>query len=65
MINAYSSSDKSLKEISADLEKKYGMGVSVSTISRNARKYLKDKGYGCRNRKEARKISGSVNCKKT
>jgi len=56
IINSYISSEKSLKEISYTIEKKYGMGISISTISRLARKHLTEKGYECKNRKEAKKI---------
>ena len=56
MTDLYSSSSKTLKQIASDLERKYGMSVSISTISRNSRKYFKEKGYECTSRKEARKI---------
>jgi len=54
-IRAYTSSDKTLKQVSLEFEKKYGMHISVSTISNNARKYLSSKGLEFKNRREAKK----------
>ncbi len=46
---SYKNSDKTLKEISNDLTKKYGIHISASTLSKYARKEL-----NVRNRKEAK-----------
>jgi len=54
-IHAYTSSEKTLKEVSQEFEKKYGMHISSSTISKNARKYLRSKGLEFKNRKEAKR----------
>ncbi|MGV8141691.1 MAG: hypothetical protein ACP5NW_04605 [Candidatus Woesearchaeota archaeon] len=54
-IHAYVSSDKTLKEISVDLEKRYGMHISASTISVHARKHFENKGVYLKNRREAKK----------
>jgi len=54
-IRAYTSKDMTLKEISKEFEKKYGMHISISTISRNSRKYLHNQGLDFKNRKEAKK----------
>ena len=54
-VQAYTSSDKTLKKISQEFEKKYGMHISISTISNNARKYLRSHGLEFKNRREARK----------
>jgi hypothetical protein len=54
LTDAYIKSDKTLKEISLEFEKRYGMHVSVSTISVNARKQLQAQGLDFRNRREAK-----------
>ncbi len=54
IINSYLYSNKSLKCLSLELEKKYGMHIAASTISVNARKYLSLKGLKFNNRKEAK-----------
>jgi hypothetical protein len=53
-IRAYYSSDKTLKELSKDFEKKHGMYISASTISVNARKYFSSRGLDFKNRREAK-----------
>jgi hypothetical protein len=53
--NLYTQSNKTLKELSKELELKYGMYVSASTISINARKYLSNQGLDFKNRREAKK----------
>jgi len=59
LVDSYIKSDKSLKEIASDFEKRYGMHVSVSTISVNARKTLSSRGRDFRNRREAREFHKS------
>ena len=59
-ITAYSSYEKTLKELSVDLEKKYGMYISSSTISRHARKHLSSKGLEFKNRREAKKYHKNI-----
>jgi hypothetical protein len=62
IIKSYATSNKTLKELSSDLEAKYGMYVSASTISVNARKYLSNQGLDFKNRREAKKYykNGSI-----
>jgi hypothetical protein len=55
IVRSYATSNKTLKELSKDLELKYGMHISVSTISVNARKYLSNQGLDFKNRREAKK----------
>ncbi len=55
IIRSYTTSNKTLKELSRELELKYGMYVSTSTISVNARKYLCDQGLDFKNRRQAKK----------
>ena len=54
IIRSYTTSSKTLKELSKELELKYGMHISVSTISVNARKYLQKQGLDFKNRREAK-----------
>lgn len=54
-ICGYTSREMTLKQISQEFEKKYGMHISVSTISRKARNYLRSQGLDFKNRKEAKK----------
>lgn len=54
LVDAYIHSDKNLKDISSGFELRYGMHVSPSTISRNARRYLSAQGNDFKSRKEAR-----------
>ncbi|MGV8171794.1 MAG: hypothetical protein ACP5OA_03830 [Candidatus Woesearchaeota archaeon] len=63
-IRAYTSSEKTLKEISKDFEKKYGMHISVSTISRNARNYLGAQGLEFKNRREAKRYYENISTAK-
>jgi len=60
-IRAYYSSNKTLKDISIDFEKKYGMYISTSTISNNARKYFSVQGLDFRNRKEVKNYYSTHN----
>jgi len=55
IIRYYTQSNKTLKELSKELESKYGMSISISTISINARKYLNSQGLDFKNRREAKK----------
>jgi hypothetical protein len=58
MLKLYEYSDASLRKISGYLEKKYGMHVSTSTISKHSRKYLsKRHGHDIENRKMAKSIN--------
>lgn len=61
LTEAYMKSDKTLKVISYEFEKKYGMHVSVSTISVNARKQLFSKGLDFNSRREAKKYYSEHN----
>jgi len=54
IISIYTSSDMSLREASMYLEKKYGMHVSYSTISKHARNYLNGHGKNFKNRREVK-----------
>ena len=49
MIDGYQNSEKSLRQLSNDLEKEYGMHVASSTISKHARRAL-----GVKSRVEAK-----------
>jgi len=60
IIKSYTTSNKTLKELSYELESKYGMCVSASTISVNARKYLCSQGLDFKNRREAKKHYGCL-----
>jgi hypothetical protein len=51
-IELYLNSQKNLSQISQDIEQKYGMHISKSTISKHARRYYQNKGMKFKNRKE-------------
>jgi hypothetical protein len=61
IMDSYMHSSLSLTQIGIDLEQKYGMHISSSTISRHARNYINSKysGYGVtiNNRKDARNFA--------
>jgi hypothetical protein len=60
LIEQYTHSGMTLKIISEEFEKKYGMHVSISTISVIARKYLDSKGMKFKNRREAKKYYSNL-----
>jgi hypothetical protein len=54
MVKLYTRSEMSLKEASLYLEKKYGMHISSSTLSKYSRKTMESKGLKFSNRRETR-----------
>jgi hypothetical protein len=58
-LKQYMHSEKTLKEISQELESRYGMHISISTISRHSRKYLERQGLHFKNRIETKEYYSS------